>query len=510
MPNLNARLYTAQQVREQDNCAIHEFGIAGYELMKRAGKAVIDHIHTHYLADRYPSARHWLVMCGPGNNGGDGYVVATMAAKAGIDVSVCSLVDTEQLKGDAALACKDWQAAGGDVLSWPLAGNETFDLALDSLLGTGIDREVGGDYRDAIKFLNRLDCPIVAVDIPSGLNADTGCVMGLAVRAHSSVTFVGRKRGMYTADGPDCCGSIAFDDLAIPGEVAATIADAGYLATTDFLYGRPGIRQRNSHKGSYGHVLAVGGIEGMSGAIRLCGEAALRSGAGRVTLATDPVHAALVNQSRPELMVRPVSTAEELLPLLDGGHTIALGPGLGRAEWSETLFKACLDSNAPMVVDADGLNLLAEQGNDQTADLRRDNWILTPHPAEAARLLDCSVVDIQNDRVKAAQDIASHYNAVVVLKGCGTVIAKPGGEYAICPLGNPGMATAGSGDVLTGIIAALLAQGLNCRDAAITGVVAHAAAGDMAAQKLGEISLIAGDIIEQLPGVWMAAKGEPQ
>jgi hydroxyethylthiazole kinase-like uncharacterized protein yjeF len=510
MPNRNAKLYTAQQVREQDNCAIHEFGIAGYELMKRAGKAVIDHIHAHYLADRYPSARHWLVMCGSGNNGGDGYVVATMAAKAGINVSVCSLVDSAQLKGDAALACDDWQAAGGKVLSWPLAADETFDLALDALLGTGIDREVGGEYRHAIEFLNRLDCPIISIDIPSGLNADSGCVMGCAVRAQSSVTFVGRKRGMYTADGPDYCGSIAFDNLSIPMEVATIIENPGSLVTTEFLRGTPGSRQRNSHKGSYGHVLAVGGIEGMSGAIRLCGEAALRSGAGRVTLATDPVHAALVNLSRPELMVRPVSTAEDLLSLLDDSHTIALGPGLGRSEWSESLFKACLATDASMVIDADGLNLLAEQGSGHTSEQRGDNWILTPHPAEAARLLDCDVADIQRERVTAAQNIAVHYNAVVVLKGCGTVIAKPDGGYAICPLGNPGMATAGSGDVLTGIIAALLAQGLSCWNAAVAGVVAHAAAGDMAAQGLGEMSLIAGDIIEQLPAVWMAAEGSTQ
>ncbi len=509
MPDLEeklntVKLYTALEVREQDNCAIHEFGIAGYDLMKRAGRAVVDHIHEHYLADRYPTARHWLVMCGPGNNGGDGYVVATMAARAGIDVSVCSLVDTSDLKGDAALALKDWQDAGGKVLPWPLVVEAKFDLVLDALLGTGIDREVGGEYRSAIEFLNSLDCPVVAIDIPSGLNADTGCVMGCAVRAQSSVTFVGRKRGMYTADGADYCGNISFDDLSIPAEVAGAITGSGSLVKTGFLHGLLATRKRNSHKGSYGHVLGVGGIEGMSGAIRLCGEAALRSGAGRVTLATDPVHAALVNLSRPELMVKPVAGTDDLLKLVNDAHIIAAGPGLGRTDWSGSLFKVCLDSDAPMVVDADGLNLLAEQGSAIT----RGNWILTPHPAEAARLLDCETADIQQDRVTSAQAIARRYNAVVALKGCGTVIAGPDGEYAICPLGNPGMATAGSGDVLTGIIAALLGQGLSCQEAAVAGVVAHAEAGDLAAQSLGEMSLIAGDIIDQLPGVWLAAEGQ--
>lgn len=226
----NIKLYTARQVREQDNSAIHEFGIAGYELMKRAGRAVV-----HDTFSRYPDAWRWLVMCGPGNNGGDGYVVASLAAGAGINVTVCSMVDTEQLKGDAAQACGDWQATGGEVLQWPLPEREKFDLALDALLGTGIDREVGGDYRNAIEFLNTLDCPKVAIDIPSGLNADTGRVMGCAVQAQSTVTFVGRKRGMYTADGADCCGTVLFDDLSIPAECAAAISGSGTLATTDVL-----------------------------------------------------------------------------------------------------------------------------------------------------------------------------------------------------------------------------------------------------------------------------------
>ena len=500
MPVLIDKLYTAQQVREQDNSAIHEFGIAGYELMKRAGRAVVDD-----TGDRYPAARRWLVMCGPGNNGGDGYVVARMAAGAGVDVTVCSLVDTAQLKGDAALALGDWQAAGGEVLAWPLAGDATFELALDALLGTGIDRQVSGEYRHAIEFLNKLDCPKIAIDIPSGLNADTGCVMGCAVRAQSTVTFVGRKRGMYTADGRDYCGHISFDSLSIPSDCAAAIVDYGSLTGMDYLGGRLNARVQNSHKGNYGHVLGVGGVAGMSGAIRLCGEAALRSGAGRVTLATDPVHAALINLDRPELMVRSVAGADDLLSVLGDDHILAAGPGLGRTEWSALLFKACLDSDRPLVVDADGLNLLAKL----SGTVSRENWILTPHPAEAARLLDGKVTDIQQDRVTAAQVIASRYSACVVLKGCGTVVASPGGDYAICPLGNPGMATAGSGDVLTGIIAALLGQGLTCWDAAIAGVVAHAEAGDLAAQAVGEMALVATDIIDQLPNVWMAVERLP-
>jgi len=499
MPDITHKLYTAEQVRGIDYAAIHELGIAGYELMCRAGKAVLDDAR-----DYFPSAGHWLIMCGPGNNGGDGYVVARLAAEAGLEVTVCALVEPEQLKGDAALAYSDWQAAGGQVSPWPMAENKNFDLALDALLGTGIDREVGGRFREAIAYMNQLRCPRYAIDIPSGLNADTGAVMGCAVRCQNTMTFVGRKHGMYTADGPDHCGHISFNELAIPTEAADRVRGiSGELLSLDSLSGLLTPRQRNSHKGSYGHVLAVGGSEGMSGAIRLCGEAALRSGAGRVTLATAPAHAAIINLSRPELMVNSISGASELQPLLEGDHVVAVGPGLGSTEWSASLLDACLESQLPLVIDADGLNLLAERSRDNAVS--RGDWILTPHPAEAARLLGCNVSDVQQDRVGSAQKIAKTYAACVVLKGCGTVIASPSGDYAICPLGNPGMATAGSGDVLTGIIAALWGQGLSCFNAARTGVLAHAAAGDHAAVELGETALMAGDITDHLPRVWKAA-----
>lgn len=496
MSDASPKLYTAKQVRGLDNMAIHELGIEGYVLMCRAGRAAVD-----VAIEYFPDASSWLVLCGPGNNGGDGYVVARLAVKAGIDVTVCSMVDPRVLKGDAARAYQDWQEGGGEVLTWPLPADASFDLALDALLGTGIDREVGGEFRGAITYLNQLDCPRLAIDIPSGLNADTGCAMGCAVEAQGTVTFVGRKRGMYTADGPDYCGAIHFDGLGIPaGEVSRFDDHAGSLLAAGYLAEVSGRRPRNSHKGNFGHVLAVGGIRGMGGAIRLCGEAALRSGAGKVTLATDPVHAGMVNLVRPELMVKAIEKATDLRALLENDFVVALGPGLGTTDWSSSLFDACLDSNAPMVVDADGLNLLARRS--RQGDVNRSNWILTPHPAEAARLLDCEVSEIQQDRVGAAVAIAGKFGACAVLKGCGTIVADASGGYAICPAGNPGMATAGSGDVLTGVVAAALGHGLSVFDAACTGVLAHALAGDRAAEKLGEMGLIAGDISDALPGVW--------
>jgi NAD(P)H-hydrate epimerase len=273
-------------------------------------------------------------------------------------------------------------------------------------------------------------------------------------------------------------------------------------------------RLRNTHKGSYGWLLGVGSDLGMSGAVRLCGEAALRSGAGKVTLVTRPEHAGLVNLACPELMVRGMDSGAALAGLLARVDALVAGTGLGRSGWSRELFTACLESPVPMVLDADGLNLLAElapslQGHDSDTDsdpnshrhlpLRR--WILTPHPAEAGRLLDRSAAAVQRDRVGVAQELAARYRAVVVLKGCGTVVADADGRYAICPLGNPGMATAGTGDVLSGVIGALLAQGLDCWAAATTGVVAHARAGDLAAAERGERGLLASDITRALPTV---------
>jgi len=490
------KLYTAEQVRGIDYAAIHGLGIDGYELMCRAGGVAFNLLRKYY-----PSAQNWLVLCGPGNNGGDGYVVARLAIEAGISVTVCSLADPVRLKGDAAKACAHWQAAGGELLEWPLPGDILCDLALDALLGTGIDREVGGQYREAITYLNRLECPKLAIDIPSGLNADTGGVMGCAVRAQNTVTFVGRKRGMYTADGPDYCGHIDFDNLAIPASAADQyINNAGSLLSAKFLKDILPSRSRNSHKGSFGHVLAVGGIAGMSGAIRLCGEAALRSGAGKVTLLTDPAHADLVNLSRAELMVRAVRDGGELCGLFRADHVVAVGPGLGRSEWSIALLNACLGTENKLVIDADGLNLLAEVS--QISTFRRDQCVLTPHSAEAARLLGCTVSEIQQDRVSSALAIARRYAACVVLKGCGTIVADSSGDYSICARGNPGMATAGAGDVLTGIIAALIGQGLSCFNAANAAVLAHAMAGDFAQAELGQMALMAGDITNALSAVW--------
>jgi hydroxyethylthiazole kinase-like uncharacterized protein yjeF len=497
MTDQATRLYTAGQVRRLDKCAIEEHAIPGIDLMERAGTCTIDAARM-----AFPEARKFQVFCGGGNNGGDGYIVARLAQEAGLEVELCALKDPGDLQGDAAIAATRWQQAGGHVRSWPLDNGGACDLIFDALLGTGLDREPAGDYAAAVDLINRSGKPVVAVDIPSGLNADTGVAMGRAVEADITVTFIGSKRGLFTADGPDCAGAVRFYDLDTPQSVRDSEPDHGILIQESLLEQLLPKRRRNSHKGSYGWILGVGGNKGMSGAVLLAGKAALRSGAGKVTLATRSEHAGLVNLSCPELMVRGIEKAGELRALSGQVDVLVTGIGLGQTSWSEKMLRACLQAAAPVVIDADGLNLLARISPDlESAEQRGNNWIMTPHPAEAGRLLDCSSRDIQSDRVGSALRLAARYRAVVALKGCGTIVAEPGGRYAICPFGNPGMASAGTGDVLAGIIGAMVAQGLDLWNATLAGVLAHALAGDLAAAQSGERGMLASDITAHLPAV---------
>lgn len=490
------RLYTAEQVRRLDRCAIDGHEIPGIELMERAGQAVFD-----AARQAFPEAQRFLVLCGGGNNGGDGYIVARLALEAGLHADVCALKPPSELGGDAAVAAERWRAAGGRPRQWPMADLGAYDLVFDALLGTGLDREPAGAYAEAIEAANHSEAFVMAVDIPSGLHADTGRALGTTIIADMTVTFIGSKRGLFTADGPDHTGDVLFDDLETPDTVRDSEPDSGILVQEEIILEKLPPRLMNSHKGSYGWLVITGGEQGMSGAVRLCGEAALRSGAGKVTVLTREEHAALTNIGCPELMARGVGASSDIESLLAAADVVVTGTGLGQGDWSVDLLEASLAAGKPTVIDADGLNLLAEGKGASRAPAGDEQWVLTPHPAEAARLLGCSTKEVQGSRVDAAQEIAAAYGAVVVLKGCGSVIAKPSGRYAICPLGNPGMSTAGSGDVLSGVIGALLAQGLGTWDAALTGVAAHAAAGDLAAGQGGQRGMLASDITAFLPAV---------
>ncbi|MFQ5643357.1 MAG: NAD(P)H-hydrate dehydratase [Thiogranum sp.] len=483
-------LYTAAQVRELDRIAIEVKGIPGYRLMCRAGQVLADCIARHW-----PAVRRVEVLCGPGNNGGDGYVVARLLQAAGVDVRVLSLCDPERLKGDAAQAARDYMAQGGQCELFSGALGETVDLFVDALLGTGLDRPVAGAIRAAIEALAAHPAPVLAADIPSGLHADSGRVLGVAVRAQRTLTFIGRKRGLYTGAGVRCAGQVGFDDLDVPADIyREQVADT-------LLVERPALgplalaRAADAHKGHFGHVLVVGGSRGMSGAARLAAEAAARCGAGLVSVATCPEHAAGLNAGRPELMVHAVAQAADLQPLLERAGVVVVGPGLGQDDWSQRLFGRVLDSGLPLVVDADGLNLLARD------PCQRDNWILTPHPGEAGRLLQQPTAAVEQDRFAALRQLVEQYRGVAVLKGAGTLTATGHGPVHLCARGNPGMASGGMGDVLGGVLGALLAQGLGAFEAASAGVFLHARAADLAAAEQGERGLLAGDLIPVLRGL---------
>lgn len=477
-------LYRAEDVRAMDRYAIETWGIPGIELMRRAGASAFA-----ALRERWPAARTLSAICGGGNNGGDAYVVARLAHEAGMDVRVYPVSPPANLKGDALAAYQDYRAAGGEILDFIPADFEGAEVLVDGLLGTGLDREVDGLYADVIRAVNRFSGRVMALDIPSGLHADTGSALGVAVKADLTVTFIGLKQGLFTGEGPEYVGEIVFADLGAPPEVRYSVEPSAMLLPP-WERGLPA-RPRYAHKGHFGHVLVVGGDCGYSGAPRMAAEAAARVGAGLISIATRKSHADSLNLTRPELMCHGVETTEDLRIPLERATVVAIGPGLGRSEWAKALLGTVLDTDLPVVADADALNLLAESPR------KRDNWTITPHPGEAARLLDSSSADIQKDRFSAVRNLQAKFGGVAVLKGSGSLVCGPDGLPYVCTAGNPGMASGGMGDVLTGVIAGLLAQRLDPFEAAALGVQLHAAAGDEAA-KAGERGLLACDLMDPL------------
>jgi len=472
METLPANIYSAASIREIDRMAIEDTGIPGYILMKRAGSAA-----ARAARARFPDAKRWQVICGAGNNGGDGYVVARLAAQDGIVVSVLTLVDPATLTGDAATAYGDFAAEGGVVMLWTGELDAEADLLVDAILGSGLERDVGGEFRAAVEAMNAHSAPVHAMDIATGINGDTGRVMGCAVVASLTTTFVGLKAGLFLGEGPNHCGELTFADLEIDADCVSGIPVSYNRLDDSVLSAALPPRPRGAHKGDFGHVLVIGGGPGMPGAARLCGEATLRAGAGRVSVATHPDHAALITASRPELMSYGVSGEEALTALLDNVDVVAFGPGLGQSDWARELYEVVAKSGLPAVWDADALNLLA-----------------------AATLLGSTTAEVQADRPSALEALAAKYGGVTVLKGAGTLISSDSDVPFICTAGNPGMAAPGMGDVLTGVVAAMLAQGMPLATAAAVGVEVHARAGDVAATA-GERGMLASDLIAALRDV---------
>jgi NAD(P)H-hydrate epimerase len=479
MQTVPITLYRTDQVKELDRVAIQEWGIPGFELMGRAGYEVFQCIRS-----KWPDTQSVTVFCGAGNNGGDGYIVARLALEAGLKVSVYSLADPINLKDDALAAYQNYVGAKGTVVLFRAEQVIDAEVIVDALLGTGLDRPVTGPYALAIQAINKSPAHVVAVDSPSGLNADTGNVMGCAVKADCTVTFIGLKQGFFTGHAADYCGEISYASLAVPDAVFQAVSSSAFRVVKIPLPRR----DRCAHKGNYGHVLIVGGDCGYSGAAKLAGEAALRVGAGLVSMATRTEHAGFMNLNRPELMCHGVETAGQLAVLLEKASVVVIGPCLGQSGWAKELFAATIKAQKPLIIDADGLNLLAR------SPITNSDWVLTPHPGEASRLLSCSTAEIQQDRFAGVSAIQAKYGGIAVLKGAGTLIASEA-EIAVSTTGNPGMASGGMGDVLAGVIAGLLAQGLSLKNAAQQGVYLHGLAADLAAAKDGERGLLSSDLM---------------
>lgn len=485
MPHAVA-LYDNQALRALEANASAELGDA-YGLMRRAGQAAWRHLLTHW-----PQAQRIVVVCGPGNNGGDGYVLATHALQGGRSVHVVRH-ETHVPRGELARrALREFEVAGGhvDIFTGALPAA---DVVVDALFGIGLTRAPDKTATELIDAINVYSGTVFALDVPSGVDADSGNVQGVAVRATSTLQFLAPHRGLATGAALDHCGDLDTASLGIDAAIFAGIAASAQVlhagALSDWL--QP--RKRNNHKGDNGHVLCIGGDHGSGGAIALCAEAALRCGVGLASVATRGEHVAMLLAQRPETMVHGVGRAADLHALFERADVVALGPGLGQSDWSVDLYDAAMTCGKALVVDADALNLLSMQSRTLPAET-----VLTPHPGEAARLLGIATSAVQVDRFAAAHAIVERFGCVVVLKGAGTIIAAPDRIPRVVAAGNPGMAVGGMGDVLTGVIAALRAQGFDAFAAACCGALLHAVAGDAAARDGGERGLLPSDLFVHL------------
>ncbi len=506
-------ILTASEMQEMDRETSQNFGLPGRVLMENAGRGVFQ-----VLMETFPDAFHGgvAVAAGRGNNGGDGFVVARYLATYGIPVTVYLLSEASRLKGDANDNFNLLTHLNVTIRELPdmdaffrfqdeMAGHA---LWIDAILGTGLTSEVAGYFKSVIEFINGLNRPVLAVDIPSGVHSDTGAVCGTCIRAAGTVTFAYPKIGHCIHPGAAVCGIIHVIDIGIPSHIAARVGPRQHLMTTAAIktVWRP--RPDDAHKGRTGHLLAVAGGIGKTGAAALCALSGLRSGAGLVTLAVPETLYPMAAAHDPEIMTAPIpdngtslfseSGFEPLMALLEGKRVIALGPGIGTDPRTRDLMNRLIAQCAiPMVIDADGINIIAE--NPEILIKRRADIILTPHPGEMGRLVNTTPADIQSDRIGHARGFAEKYRVTLVLKGARTVIARPDGHVYINSTGNSGMASAGMGDVLTGIIAGFMAQGYGPDEAARLGVYLHGDAADAVAREKGPMGYIAGDVMAALP-----------
>jgi NAD(P)H-hydrate epimerase len=478
-------VWSADWLRNAEKQAADSLGLTLYELMLRAGEAAFTLARRHY-----PDTRRWLVLCGHGNNGGDGYVVARLAQSAGIVVTLLAQESDKPLPEEAAQAREAWLNAGGVIHSSDIPLPEDSDLIIDGLLGTGLNAAPREHLTRLIEKANLHSASVVALDIPSGLLAETGATPGAVINADHTLTFIALKPGLLTGKARDVVGKLHYHALGLDSWLEEQAAPILRFDSEDLpRWLKP--RQPTSHKGTNGRLVIIGGDHGTAGAIRMAGEAALRAGAGLVRVLTRQENIAPLITARPELMVHELTPAS-LEESLEWADVIVIGPGLGQQEWGKKALQKVENSRKPMLWDADALNLLAINPD------KRQNRVITPHPGEAARLLNCAVSQIESDRLLATDRLVKRYGGCVVLKGAGTIVASQDRECGLIDAGNAGMGSGGMGDVLSGIIGALLAQRLSPYDAACAGCVAHGAAADELASRYGMRGMLATDLLSTL------------
>lgn len=492
-------LYSSHEIRSIEQAA--KTPAPDSTLMQRAGEATAE-LAIHLLGNRYAV----LVLAGPGNNGGDALVAARLLKERSYRVTVVLAGKPEKLPPDAAKALQAWLDDGGSVLG-EIPADGHWDLLLDGLFGIGLERDLEGMYLELVKQVNRMEMPVLSLDIPSGLDSETGQPFHAAVRADHTITFIGLKPGLFTAYGPDYCGRIHLATLDLPSELLPQVK--GHLIGADDVAAYLKPRPRNSHKGMLGSVGVLGGAESMTGAAFMAARAAQLLGAGRVYLGLLAEHAPSLDFVQPELMLR---SPDRLLDMeLD---CLVIGPGLGQSAPALGYLEQALKSTVKLVIDADALNLLgAHEELQNLLKIRRTTSILTPHPTEAGRLLHCSNHDIQQDRIGSALVLAERLGSLVVLKGAGTVCAWPDGSWHINPSGNAGLSSAGMGDILCGMIAALLGQRLSAEKAALLAVYLHGRAADeLVKNGNGPIGMTTSEVTSMartLLNRWVYGEGTP-
>ena len=483
--SIDKRLYTVEQIRCIEQQVLASQKIKSDVLMTRAAKALLQRIQSSW-----PNASQLLILCGKGHNGGDGLMLAQLAHQTGFSVQIVMLSDHGACSALTQVALDQCISMGLSIEPYTSCMSYEADLIVDALLGIGLNGPVRPHYVKAIEWINSQSTPCLSVDLPSGLDANTGNIFNACVRAQVTQSFIGHKRGLFTYRATEYTGSVYLDHLLVDCHLHQVVDFVRLIGATDSLEYLPR-RKRDAHKGDFGHVLIIGGDYGMGGAVRMAAEAAMRSGAGLVTVATRPEHLCVVNSCRPEIMCQRVESVSSIDGLADKVNVVVIGPGLGKTDWGRDLLRVILTWDQPKVLDADALNIISE------APESRDDWVLTPHPGEAARLLGSSGDSVQYDRFESIQALQKRYGGVIALKGAGTLVANKR-QMALCPFGNPGMASGGMGDILSGIIGGFIAQGLPIYEAALSAVLVHAQAADLAAAKGGERGLLALDVLEFL------------